>query len=163
MKSDSLLWRYLSSDQRQLITDGEVLMRDRRIHSEEHMSDYSYLVFPYAKLYEGFLKQLFRDIGAIGEKEYASDHFRIGKVLSPNIARLLGARSAYIWIARRYGEQLAQSLWTTWKQGRNLIFHYFPHNIRRLTLDEAQMTITHIIDTMNKAVQSCQLSNKNVS
>jgi hypothetical protein len=152
MQPDSALWHYLSSDQRQLAIDGQLLIADREQYPSEHLSDYSYLVFPFAKLYEGFLKQLFLDIGAIPERDYRSDHFRIGKALSPNLARLLGQRSAYAWIARRYSPALATELWTTWKEGRNLIFHYFPHNIRRLTLEEAHRTISTIVETMERAV-----------
>lgn len=153
MQTDSALWRYLSSDQRQLLLDGQWLVGDRATHPSEHLSDYSYLVFPFAKLYEGFLKQLFRDIGAISDREYQSDHFRIGKALSPNLARLLGNRSAYTWIARRYSPELASTLWTTWKEGRNLIFHYFPHNIRRLTFGEAANTVSTIVAAMEEAVR----------
>jgi hypothetical protein len=151
--SDSLLWQYLTNDQRQLISDGDLLIADRKKHPNEHLSDYSYLVFPYAKLYEGFLKQLFRDIGAITERDFTSDHFRIGKALSPNLARLLGSRSAYAWIARRYSPLLAQSLWEVWKEGRNSIFHYFPHNLKRLTFKEAETIVTTIIEAMNEAVR----------
>lgn len=152
IQQDSPLWQYLSSDQRQLDMDGQLLITDRMKHPNEHVSDYSYVVFPFAKLYEGFLKQLFKDIGAITERDYQSDHFRIGKALSPNLARLLGPRSVYAWIARRYSSELAISLWTTWREGRNLIFHYFPHNIRRLTWTEAQQTVTTIVHAMEDAV-----------
>ncbi len=157
IQPNSPLWQYLSPEQRQLDTDGQLLLADCAVHPNEHLSDYSYLVFPFAKLYEGFLKQLFRDIGAITEREYQSDHFRIGKTLSPNLARLLKTRSAYAWIARQYSPELAVSLWTTWKEGRNLIFHYFPHNIRRLTLAEAQHTITTIIAVMEQSVDITQV------
>lgn len=153
IQPDSALWQYLSSDQRQLVTDGQLLISDRTMHPSDHLSDYSYLVFPFAKLYEGFLKQLFRDIGAISDRDYQSDHFRIGKALSPNLARLLGNRSAYSWIARRYSPELAATLWTTWKEGRNLIFHYFPHNLRRLSFAEATDTVTKIVTAMDEAVR----------
>lgn len=149
---DSALWQYLSASQQQLAADGQLLIEDRKKHPSEHLSDYSYLVFPYAKLYEGFLKQLFLDIGAIGEREYASDHFRIGKALSPNLARLLGQKSAYAYISRRHSDGLALRLWNTWKKGRNLVFHYFPHNVRRLSLHEAVTTTQGIVDTMNEAI-----------
>lgn len=153
LQSGSVLWQYLSSEQRQLAADGQMLIEDRTLHPTQHLSDYSYLVFPYAKLYEGFLKQLFRDIGVISERDYRSDHFRVGKVLSPNLVRRLGTRSAYAWLTKRYDPSLADLLWTTWKQGRNLVFHYFPHNIRRLTFDEARQLASQIIQAMEEAVR----------
>jgi hypothetical protein len=149
---DSHLWQFLSPSQQQLARDGQVLIEDRKKHPNETLSDYSYLVFPYAKLYEGFLKQLFLDIGAIGEREYKSDHFRIGKALSPNLAKLLGERSAYAYLSRHYSDTLAMMMWKTWKQGRNLVFHYFPHNIRRLNFSEAISTVGGIIETMEEAI-----------
>lgn len=142
----------MSPEQRQLAADGELLVNDRKLHPNEHLSDYSYLVFPFSKLYEGFLKQLFRDLDIISDRDYTSDHFRIGKVLSPNLVRRLGGRSAYGQIEKRFGASLASQLWQTWKQGRNLVFHYFPHNFRALTDVEAQQLIHLIVDAMEKAV-----------
>lgn len=149
----SLLWQYLSPEQRLLAHDGQLLIDDRNAHPTERLSDYSYLVFPFAKLYEGFLKQLFRDVGIIDEVDYKSDHFRIGKALSPNMIGRLGRRSAYATVASRYSKELATRLWHTWKDGRNLVFHYFPHNLRALTFDHAQSIIATIIGTMEEAVK----------
>lgn len=149
----SLLWQYLSAEQRMLADDGQLLIDDRSTHPNEHLSDYSYLVFPFAKLYEGFLKQLFRDLGIIDDRDYTSYHFRIGKALSPNMMRRLGRRSAYATIESRYNKELATRLWHTWKNGRNLVFHYFPHNLRALTFDHARSIITNIIATMDEAVR----------
>lgn len=148
----SLLWQYLSETQKQLATDGQLLLEDRDRHPNEHLSDYSYLVFPFAKLYEGFLKQLFLDLSVISRREYESKHFRVGKVLSPNLVRRLGERSAYGHVEKRYGKALADSLWNTWKQGRNLVFHYFPHNVSRLSLLAAKALIEMITLTMTESV-----------
>lgn len=152
IESGPSLWNYLSETQRELYRDGKLLIEDRTDHPNEHLSDYSYLVFPFAKLYEGFLKQLFCDLGIITRREYESTHFRLGKVLSPNLVRRLGRRSAYAAVQARYGKDLADTLWQTWKQGRNLVFHYFPHNVRRLDFEEAIAVITMITDMMQKAV-----------
>lgn len=153
IQSGSHLWQYLPPDQRQLAGDGRMLIEDRRIHPHEDLSDFSYIVFPFAKLYEGFLKNVFRDTGIITDKAYRSTHFRIGKALSPNLIKRLGNHSAYGRISREYGEDMALSLWTTWKQGRNLVFHYFPGNIRRLTFSEACDMVDQMINVMEKAVR----------
>ncbi len=153
IKDGSALWRYLSPEQQKLAQDGQLLIEDRKLHPNEQLSDYSYLVFPFAKLYEGFLKQLFRDLGVISERDYLSDHFRIGKVLSPNLTRRLGGRSAYGQIERRWGENLADTLWMTWREARNLVFHYFPHNLRALSQIEAVGLVGRIITTMDRAVR----------
>jgi len=158
--TDTVLWQYLSDDQRQLAQDGQVLIAERKQHDADSVSDYSYLVFPYAKLYEGFLKEVFLDIRLISDREYRSDHFRIGKVLSPNLARRLGQRSAYTTLVKRYGTSLADEVWSVWKQGRNLVFHYFPHNIRRLTYADACALINRILSVMGRVVHVTGVHNR---
>lgn len=152
IEETSQLWQYLSPDMRSLVRDGEFLITDSVRHPDTPPTDYSYLVFPFAKLYEGFLKKLFLDAKIISDREYKSDHFRIGKVLSPNMVRRLGERSAYRQISDRYGDQLAARLWHTWKEGRNMVFHYFPHNYRSLTRPAAVEVVNQLLGTMREAV-----------
>jgi len=150
---ESSLWQYLAFDERSLVHDGQFLLEDATRHPDQKPTDYSYLVFPFAKLYEGFLKQLFRDLGFLTESEWRSEHFRIGKAMSPNMARRLGKKSIYKEVEGRFGSELAARIWHTWKEGRNLVFHYFPHNYRALTLDQARFLIIQIIETMDAAVR----------
>ena len=149
---NSTLWEYLSPSQRELANVGLFLLEDSSRHVGTTLTDYSYLVFPFAKLYEGFLKQLFLDLRLINDREYRSDHYRVGKTLSPHLVGRLRARSAYGQIESKFDSTLALELWQTWKNGRNLVFHYFPHNIRALTLDQAKQIIFRICDTMEMAV-----------
>ncbi len=153
----SYLWSYMSSGQRGLVTTGEFLLSDIRNHSKE-ISDYSFLVFPFAKAYEGFLKQFFLDMNYINRFQYASTHFRIGKVLNPNLVKQLGTQSVYIKITNTCGSDiLAQTLWNAWKRGRNLLFHYFPHNLQAITLSEADTAIGLVVSAMNEALIVCQV------
>ncbi len=154
---NSRLWQYLSPEQQSLGRDGALLVEDRKNNPNEHISDYSYLVFSFSKLYEGFLKQLFRDLGIISDTDYRSDHFRIGKSPSPNMVRRLGKRSAYGQLADRFGKELATRLWHTWKEGRNLVFHYFPHNYRALTPAQAEQLIALITSAMEEAVEQTKV------
>jgi len=153
IQEDSFLWQYLSPEQRRLAADGTLLLEDRALHPNERLSDYSYLVFPFSKMYEGFLKQLLLDLHIITEDEYHSDRFRIGKALSPTLARRLGKKSAYGQLEVRYGKDLADAAWSTWKYARNLVFHYFPHNYRALTLSDAENLIRTIVETMEETVR----------
>jgi hypothetical protein len=152
IQEGSRLWQYLSAPQRVLAQDGAFLVADTAVHHDLPPTDYSYIVFPFAKLYEGFLKQLFRDLGIMTEREYKSDHYRIGRALSPGMVGRLRGRSAYGQVSERYGKDLATRLWHAWKNGRNMVFHYFPDNYRALTLDEAKLLITVLCDAMNDAV-----------
>ena len=161
IQAGSPLWQYLTPEMRQLAEDGRFLIEDRKLHGDVQLSDYSYLVFPFAKLYEGFLKYLFRDLGIIEERDFRSDHFRIGKVLSPNLAQRLGRRSAWRQIEKRFGNDLADRLWRTWKQGRNLVFHYFPHNFQAITKAKAEQLISELIGTMETAVEDTHIRPEN--
>jgi hypothetical protein len=151
VKPGSLLWQYLSPQQRVLIEDGEFLLADSLVHVNQEPTDYSYIVFPFAKMYEGFLKQLFLDLDIISENQYYSDRFRIGKALSPNFARSQNY-SVYREIEQRFGKGLATRMWHIWKDGRNLVFHYFPHNYRALTRSQAEALIHNLVETMEEAV-----------
>jgi hypothetical protein len=148
----SILWQYLSKEQRVLAGDGEFLVTDSEVHKSEEPTDYSYLVFPFAKMFEGFLKQFFLDMGFISEHDYYSNHFRIGRALSPNLVKRLGHQSIYGQAAKRFGQDWALRLWHTWKECRNLVFHYFPHNYRALTRTQAIDCINEIIESMDEAV-----------
>ncbi len=152
IEESSILWHYLLPDMRALLRDGEFLVEDSARHTDAPPTDFSYVVFPFAKLYEGFLKKLFLDAGIIGERDYHSDHFRIGKVLSPNLVRRLGPRSAYGEISKRFNNELAARLWHAWKEGRNMVFHYFPHNFRRLTRVQAIELASTLTNTMAESV-----------
>jgi len=158
--AESILWQYLSNEQRVLAGDGEFLVEDSLNHKDQEPTDYSYLVFPYAKMYEGFLKQLFRDLKIIGTRDFYSDHFRIGKALSPHLAKRLGANSVYAEFSKKFGEELTEKLWETWKDSRNLVFHYFPHNYRALNREHAIILIDNIISAMETAVAKTRVSDR---
>lgn len=153
ISEDSKLWQFLRPEERALARDGTHLIEDRREHTIS-LSDYSYLVFPFAKLFEGFLKDLFLSLSIIDYRQYTSDHFRIGKVLSPNLVRRLGAKSAYGQLRARFGDELAASLWNIWKRGRNLVFHYYPHNYRSLDEREAKELVEQIVSSMEHALDA---------
>lgn len=144
-------WQYLSKEQQDLILGGDFL-GDEINKNKQHAAfrDYSFLVFPYAKAYEGFLKQLFKDIGFISHLDYISDHLRLGKLMSPNLADRLGDRSLYRKIYQVATKDLADRIWNTWKVGRNQVFHYFPHNLKALSFDEAENLVNQLIQTMQE-------------
>ncbi|MEK7523241.1 MAG: hypothetical protein AAB569_06655, partial [Patescibacteria group bacterium] len=55
----SAFWSYLSQGQKDLLEEGLYLMDDIIRDHAYQFKDYSFLVFPFAKAYEGFLKQIF--------------------------------------------------------------------------------------------------------
>ncbi len=148
----------LSQWQKELIqTSLELYEREERLNSA--FSDYSFVVFPIGKAYEGFLKQYFLDLGLIDAITYADKRFRIGKALNPDLnPRKQDDHWLYDDIKRICGPELANGLWKTWLECRNQVFHYFPHNERRLTLSEAVARISLTLTIMEQATH-CQLKN----
>lgn len=153
ISKDSTLWKYLEEDLKGLILDGEHLITQE---NRAGVSDYSYLVFPFSKAYEGFLKRFFLDLDLIREDEYYGDTIRIGRILNPLFIKK--KFSVYKRLRGMPGtEDVAEKLWDIWKRGRNLVFHYFPHNFRKLSYEEALEIISELIEAMNLAVMRCKL------
>jgi len=144
-------WFYLSQNQKDLINEGLYLMNDVIKNHAYHFKDYSFLVFPFAKAYEGFLKQLFRDVKFISHLDYISDHLRLGKLMSPNLVKKLGERSLYKKIKDKASQDLADKIWNAWKIGRNQVFHYYPHNLKALTFSQAENIIDNILLVMEES------------
>jgi hypothetical protein len=122
--------------------------------------DYSFIVFPAAKAYEGFLKKLFFDLGFITENDYSGKRFRIGKALNPDLPKEIRNDD---WVYEKIvtycgGSELADKLWDTWRISRNLVFHWFPNEKNALTLPEAQSRLSQIIDAIDSAFKECKIS-----
>lgn len=142
---------------RDLVKESYVML-DREKNNGDKLHDYSFVVFPMAKAYEGFLKKLFFDLGLINKRQYGGDRFRVGKSLNPN----LPVRYQWDWvynalISRCKGEQTPQNLWQVWKNARNRIFHYFPSHHEFITLMEAEQLITEISTAMEQALLGCEV------
>src|SRR6266508_1592441 len=78
-------WLYLTENQRALLAQAVTLLEREKVFKEQLFEDYSFIVFPAAKAYEGFLKKLLFDLGFINSSQYSGEHFRIGKSLNPNL------------------------------------------------------------------------------
>lgn len=154
-------WEYLSQNEHDLLLEGEYLMNEVVRHGNYTFHDYSFLVFPYAKAYEGYLKHLFKDLKFISHLDYISNHLRLGKLMSPNLIGRLGDRSLYKKIQDAASPELAERIWNTWKTGRNQIFHYFPHNLKSINFEEAEEIVGEIIKTMEEAYQKLYLKKLN--
>ena len=142
--------------ERELVrTSVELFAREERMHS--FFADYSFVVFPMSKAYEGFLKQLFFNLNLISLSLYRDKKFRIGRALNPDISPdRRDADWVYGGISQQCGEEAAHNLWDTWLLCRNQVFHYFPNNEKRLTLAEAGQYLEKLAAAMDGAVQCTQ-------
>jgi len=152
-------WFYLSQNQKDLINEGLYLMNDVIKNHAYQFKDYSFLVFPFAKAYEGFLKKLFLDVKFISHLDYISDHLRLGKLLSPNLVNKLKERSLYKKIKDKAGQDLADKIWNAWKLGRNQVFHYYPHNLKALNFSQAENIIDNILSVMEESYGKLKVKN----
>lgn len=160
MDGKGSFWNYISQAQKDLLKEGQYLMNDVIKEQRTDFTDYSFLIFPFAKAYEGYLKQLFRDIRFITRLDYISDHLRLGKLLSPHLVNRLGDRSLYLKIEQATSHDFAERIWETWRVGRNQVFHYFPHNIKAVSFEDAKTIIIKIIKTMEVAYQKLKSNNQ---
>lgn len=158
-------WDYIENDLQELLVLSEFLSNvvtswgGDMPGGAKVFHDYSFVVFPSAKAYEGFLKKVFLDLGFISNEEYLGKRFRIGKALNPFLEeRLREKESVYDRLVKYCGgKDLADTLWDTWTQGRNLIFHWFPNEKRAISFEEAEAKIKSIVNAMDMTFRGCKL------
>lgn len=134
--------KYLSPSQDSLVNDVAQVLKSLE---HDHINDYSFLVSPISKAYEGYLKDFFLKTRIIDRYSYESDRFRVGKTLNPSLRYKRFSIYQKLANLNEEGEVLAEKLWTAWKYGRNEIFHYFPNNLKNLSRDEAEDRITMLL------------------
>jgi len=137
--------KYLAPSQDALINDVQTVLNKL---IGDHINDYSFLVSPISKAYEGYLKDFFLKTQIINQYDYQSDRFRVGKTLNPSLRYKRFSIYQKLANLNEEGEELAEKLWTAWKYGRNEIFHYFPNKIKYLSRDEAEDRIKMLLEAI---------------
>lgn len=158
-------WNYIEEDLQELLVLSEFLSNVVKSWGgdlpagSKVFHDYSFVVFPSAKAYEGFLKKVFLDMGFITNEDYLGKHFRIGKALNPYLEeRFRDGESVYDRLVKFCeGKELADTLWNAWTTSRNLVFHWFPNEKKAISFEEAEVRIRLIIDAMDMAFKGCKL------
>lgn len=154
---NKIWWSYLEEGMQELLTTSVFLIEkvgkwDQKFH------DYSFVVFPAAKAFEGFLKKLFLDLGFIDENDYYGKRFRIGGALNPSLETEYRHESVYDKLVDYCSSSgLASQLWQTWKESRNLLFHWFPDERNAISYNDAKARVNLIIDSMDLAFSTCKL------
>lgn len=161
-------WEYLDEDLQGLLTQADLLI-DEAEEFKDRFHDYSFIVFPAAKAYEGFLKNLFYDMGFITKGEYEGKKLRIGKSLNPTLYEHDMKNSVHYRNLRKKisiydklldycnGPDLADVLWDTWKDARNILFHWFPNEKNAVDYAEAKRRYKLILDTISLAFKECEV------
>lgn len=154
---EKIWWSYLGEDLQNLLTASFTILDKSEAWSEK-FDDYSFIVFPAAKAYEGFLKKFFLELGFITSEDYYGKHFRIGKALNPSLPREIRQEGVYDRIVDFCGgKELADTLWDTWRICRNLTFHWFPNEKNTLTITEADLRLSMIVSAIDRAFKECKM------
>ncbi len=155
-------WNYVDDSLRDLMKESFDLVGQETARVEEQgqipYHDYAYLVFPAAKAYEGFLKKVFLELKLLTVQQYYSDHFRIGRALSPTLPKMY--RSGWVFgKLNNYcgGEKLPLSMWNVWKEARNRTFHFFPQHRECVTLEQAKQLVIRITEMMEEVLTGCRV------
>jgi len=159
-------WGYIEEDLQELLKEsfllGEIFkgMGADLPGGKSQFHDYSFVVFPAAKAYEGFLKKLFLDLKFITEDDYYGKHFRIGKALNPFLPKEIRNNSWVYGKIVKYcgGKNLADKLWEVWRLSRNLVFHWFPNEKNAITLAEAEDRTGLIIEVIDQTFKECKIN-----
>lgn len=150
-------WPYLGEDLQNLLTASFTIL-DKSENWSEKFDDYSFVVFPAAKAYEGFLKKLFLDLGFITSEDYYGKHFRIGKALNPSLPKEIRREGIYDKVVEFCGGRgLADTLWETWRTCRNLTFHWFPNEKNTLTITESALRLSMVVNAIDRAFKECKM------
>lgn len=157
MFNDEAWFQDLEEDlKKQIILSYELY--DREIELQSKLSDYSFIIFPTAKAYEGFLKAYFFKLGLISLHTYEGTRFRIGKSLNPDIHP---SRQSDDWVYgdlnHMCGPDTAKLLWQTWLECRNRVFHYYIRKEHSLSLTAAKNKLDQLIEAI-KAAYSCEIT-----
>ncbi len=146
----------LNKEQQELVTISiELFEKESGVNSA--WKDYSFIVFPISKAYEGFLKQRFFDFGLINEKTFKGKRFRIGKALNPDIhERSRDEDWLFDDLEKMCGTDVARELWTTWLECRNRVFHFYPQGDNLISLAKAEELIMKVSGAMQVIIE-CQI------
>jgi hypothetical protein len=169
-------WNYIHEDIRELLTQTLLLLKtadkwESRVSEtlgrgsikKNTFHDYSFIVFPAAKAYEGFLKNLFFDLGFISHDDFYGKRFRIGKALNPALEKEYREKEGVYDKLVNFcgGKELADDLWNTWRQCRNVLFHWFPNEKNAINLEEAKNRAMMVIASIDLAFEECKVRKRN--
>ena len=136
------------------------------VQEEEYQnsfSDYSFVIFPMSKAYEGFLKEYLLKKGLIDKQTYEGHRFRIGRALNPDLRNYYRDEQwLYDDLVKSCGQETARQVWEVWLKCRNRVFHFFPGEIDSLSLAQAGEYIGLMISVIIK-MMPCLEKNKKES
>lgn len=151
-------WSFIDEDIKNLLVQAFLLFEYAKKNGQR-FNDYSFVVFPAAKAYEGFLKKIFLDFGFITKEEFLGKRFRVGKALNPHLDKEFRHESIYDKLVDYCnGKKVADNLWETWRLARNLVTHWFPNEKNNLDLNDAKKRLDMILSAMDILFLECKIN-----
>lgn len=151
-------WFLFLDDKQQHLVKLSLELWEREKQLKSDLFDYSFILFPMSKAYEGFLKKYLYEMGLLSEHMYKSRRFRIGRALNPDVrSEHRDGHWLYDNVEQVCGKTMARNLWNVWLKSRNQVFHYFPDHTNMLSLDDVGEHLTEVMEAMEQAV-SCYTS-----
>lgn len=152
-------WYQFLSRKMRLLVDESFYLLEREEMDGSELPDYSFVVFPAAKAYEGFVKKYIVEIGLLPIEKVESRMFRVGKSLNPALP-VQFRNSSWVWdkLKEQCGDvpgpdnDVAEIMWKAWRLSRNKLFHYFPRRKKMIDISTARARLELIVMAMDKAV-----------
>lgn len=151
-------WFLNLSQQQQELIKQSLLLLDKARKDHYTFYDYSYIVMPAAKAYEGFIKDFLYDLGLISHSDLWGKRFRVGRSLNPELEKNPKTEKLSVYNDLKplcHNKHFPENLWQTWKLCRNEIFHYFNRKFMVLTLDQAEKRLDMIIEAIGNSLTFC--------
>lgn len=124
--------------------------------SSTRFYDYSFIVFPFAKAYEGILKKILVEANFISEANLLEDpSLSINKYFNP-----VGNNKIFTSLKDKTRDKAVPFvIYSTYQECRNQIIHYDSYRDNRIkTLQEAEFYINRIFDAIEKAYKTFKKS-----
>lgn len=146
--ADSMaLYKNLSTVE--FLESGMIKQRDQVFRLTTEFNDYSFVVFPFAKAFEGVLKKILVEAGFLKEGELLEDpSLSINKYFNP-----VGNQKILESVKDKTRDKaIPYVIYSTYQECRNQIIHYDSYRDNRVkSLDEARFYLERIEDAIEKA------------
>lgn len=143
---------YIGNDLLELLEDGYRMIndfnKDKGTLSFPQVSDYSFLILPTAKAYEGILKKILINKGMLKEEGLKNNpNVNVGSFFNP-----LGNEAVFkILRDKARDKSIPHVIYSTYQECRNQLLHYDLYRDNRVkSIDEARFIYQRIIDAINK-------------
>lgn len=151
---EETLWYGLLSSHGQRLVRLSSYLYEREVRLHTNLSSYSFVVFPMAKAYEGFLKTYLHEMQILPKAGYEDHKFRIGRAMNPDISeRHKDEWWLYDDLERVCSRDVARGLWDAWIECRNRLFHFYFDDEVPLPLPIAKKKLLQMHVAMEKAMQ----------